>query len=239
MSRIAPTERLTLILLPGLLCDSGLWVHQTQSLADVAEIRVADLTGHTSLRDLATAVLAHAPERFALAGLSMGGYVAQEILRLAPERVVKLALLDTNARADTADQSARRRGLIELARSGSFASVMPGLLPNLIHPDRLGDAALTGAIIAMADRVGSEAFERQQTAIMHRSDGQSDLERVACPTLVLGGRQDALTPPKVLAEMVERLPNARLALIEDCGHLASMEQPQAVTALLRDWLIYA
>jgi pimeloyl-ACP methyl ester carboxylesterase len=124
-----------LILLPGLLCDARLWTHQSRDLADLSRPIVADLTGRDTVTDLARDVLAGAPERFALAGLSMGGYVAQEIMRQAPERVTRLALLDTSARADSAEQSERRRGLIRLAETGKFKGVTPRLLPLLIHPD--------------------------------------------------------------------------------------------------------
>ena len=144
-------------------------------------MRVADFTGHDSIRAMAEAVLSGAPPRFALAGLSMGGYVAQEIMRLAPERVLRLALLDTSARTDGEDYLSRRRGLLELARKGKFKGVTPALLPMLIHPSRLDDRALIEAITAMAARVGQPAFICQQTAIIGRLDGRAgavDVQRV-------------------------------------------------------------
>lgn len=225
-----------LILLPGLLCDATLWRHQVDGLADIADITIADLTGHDSFAALADAVLAMAPPRFALAGLSMGGYLAQEIMRRAPDRILRLALLDSSARADSAVQSRRRRGLIGLAGRGRFKGVTPRLLPLLIHPDRMADEALTGAVMAMADAVGKDAFLRQQQAILTRPDGRGDLARIACPTLVLCGRQDALTPLEAHEEMAAAIPGARLVVIEDCGHLSTLEAPDAVTAAMRDWL---
>ncbi|MBI1205652.1 MAG: alpha/beta fold hydrolase [Azospirillum sp.] len=236
MPKTAGAEPLPLILLPGLLCDHALWRHQTDHLSDVSEPWVADLSGAVSIADLAASVLAAAPPRFALAGLSMGGYVAFEIMRRAPERVVRLALLDTSARPDTPEQTRRRRGLMALARRGAFRGVTPQLLPILIHPDRQSDAALTGEIVTMAERVGRQAFLDQQTAILHRPDSRPGLGAIACPTLVLCGRQDALTPLAVMTEIADAIPGARLAVIEDCGHLSPLERPDAVTAQMRRWL---
>ena len=238
MSETAEADRLPLVLLPGLLCDRALWENQARHLADIAESRVMDLTVADSVEALAVAALEVAPPRFALAGLSMGGYVAMEILRRAPERVLKLALVDTTARPDNPDQLSRRRGLIGLARSGKFRGVTPRLLPLLIHPDRQADQDLTTTIMVMAERVGQEAFIRQQTAIMGRPDSRPGLGAVACPTLVVGGREDALTPPPLLAEIADHIPGARHVIIEECGHLPPLERPHALSALQRQWLIY-
>jgi pimeloyl-ACP methyl ester carboxylesterase len=231
--------RVPLILLPGLLCDEALWVHQTRYLAEVADVAVADLTGRDSVAALAADVLATAPPRFAVAGLSMGGYVALEIVRQAPERIMKLALLDTNARADTDKQRRRRRGLMALADRGEFRGVTPRLLPMLIHPDRIGEEALTGEVMAMAERVGRDAFLRQQKLIMDRPDSRLWLSSIQLPTLVLCGRQDAISTLEMHVEMAGAIPGARLAIVEECGHLASLERPHATTALMRDWLVYS
>jgi pimeloyl-ACP methyl ester carboxylesterase len=231
--------RVPLILLPGLLCDEALWAHQTRYLAEVADVAVADLTGRDSVAALAADVLATAPQRFAVAGLSMGGYVALEIVRQAPERVVKLALLDTNARADTDKQRRRRRGLMALADRGEFRGVTPRLLPMLIHPDRFGEEALTGEVMTMAERVGRDAFLRQQKLIMDRPDSRPALSSLRLPTLVLCGRQDAISTLEMHVEMAEAIPGARLAIVEECGHLAAIERPHATTALMRDWLVYS
>lgn len=226
----------TLILLPGLLCDARLWAHQVRGLADLAQPVVPNLTDHDTVFDLARDTLAAAPARFALAGLSMGGYVAQEIIRQAPERVTRLALLDTSARADSAEQSERRRGLIRLAEMGKFKGVTPRLLPLLIHADRLDDEGLTTEIMAMAEAVGQAAFLRQQRAIMGRPDGRADLAAIRVPTLVLCGRQDALTPADLHMEMAASIASARLVMVEHCGHLATLERPDEVTAAMRRWL---
>lgn len=226
-----------LILIPGLLCDEALWAHQSDFLADMADITVADVTRDDSVGGMADRILDAAPDSFALAGLSMGGYVALEIMRWAPARVARLALLDTSARADTPEQLSRRRGLIELAAKGRFKGVTPRLLPLLIHPDRQADEALAGAVMKMAERVGQDAFLRQQKAIMGRPDSLADLGRFDLPVLVLCGRQDALTPVERHEEMAAAIPGARLCIVEESGHLSPMEQPHAVTALMRDWLL--
>jgi pimeloyl-ACP methyl ester carboxylesterase len=230
------TAKPTLILLPGLLCDAALWQPQIDRFADRLEITVADLTRDDSLRGMAGRVLASAPPRFALAGLSMGGYVAQEILREAPQRVSRVALLDTSARPDSPEQTERRRALIKLAQTGKFKGVTPRLLPLLIHPARLDDRALTGIVMAMAERVGQGAFLRQQHAILNRPDGRPDLPGIACPALVVCGRDDALTPPALSREMADTIPDASLLELDECGHLSSLEQPDQVNQAFEDWL---
>jgi pimeloyl-ACP methyl ester carboxylesterase len=230
------TGPVPLALLPGLLCDGALWRAQVAGLAGLADCRVADFTSQDSVAAMATSVLETMPERFALAGLSMGGYVAFEVLRRAPGRVTRLALLDTSARADTPEQSSRRRGLVELAQKGRFKGVPERLLPLLIHAERLGESELPAAVTAMALRIGRDAFLRQQSAIMGRPDSRADLVRIACPTLVLCGRQDALTPLARHTEMAAGIARSRLVVVEDCGHLAPMERPAEVTAALKAWL---
>ena len=229
-------QKTPLVLLPGLLCDAALWRGQVAGLVDVADCSVADLTRDDSLVAMARRVLQAAPPQFALAGLSMGGYCAFEVMRQAPQRVTRLALLDTSARADTPEQISRRRGLIELAENGEFKGVTPRLLPLFIHPDRLNDKALTGAVTAMAERVGRDAFLRQQKAIIGRVDSRASLANIKCPTLVLCGREDQLTPLALHEEMVPLIAGVRLDVIDHCGHLSTMERPEAVTAELRQWL---
>ncbi len=230
------TERTPLILLPGLLCDRALWQHQIDHLADVADTSVPDLASDDTVEAMAQRVLDAAPPRFALAALSMGGYVAHAIMRAAPERVLRLALFDTSARADTEEQLARRRGLITLAEKGKFKGVTPRLLPLLIHPDRLEDRPLTDAVMGMAERIGKAGFLRQQRAIMARPDSRAQLRGYRCRTVVAVGRADAITPIVVNAEMAGLIPEARFVIIEHSGHLPTMEQPVAATAILRYWL---
>jgi pimeloyl-ACP methyl ester carboxylesterase len=229
-------EKIPLVLLPGLLCDAALWAEQVSALSDIAKPWVADLTRDESLAGMARRVLAAAPARFTLAGLSMGGYLAQEIMRQSPQRVTRLALLDTSARADTPERAAQRRGFIELARKGKFKGIQPRMLPVYLHPDHLQDKALTGAVLAMAERVGKDAYLRQQQAIMNRPDGREDLKRVAVPTLVLCGRQDLATPYELNAEIARLIPGATFVAIERCGHLSTMEKPAEVSSAMRHWL---
>ncbi|WP_372398978.1 alpha/beta fold hydrolase [Azospirillum sp. HJ39] len=231
------TTRPTLILLPGMPLDAALWDHQVRHLADISDPQVVELAMCSSIAGMADTVLAAAPERFAVAGLSMGGYVALEILRRAPERVERLALLDTNARPDTAEASATRREAVALARAGKYAQVIRAALPRLIHSDRMTDEGFVRAVLAQMERVGVDGYAREQDAIIGRADSRPGLPAISCPTLVVCGRQDVLTPPDLHEEMAAAIPGARLVLIEDCGHLSAMEQPQAVTALMRDWLL--
>jgi pimeloyl-ACP methyl ester carboxylesterase len=185
---------------------------------------------------LAEAVLAAAPAQFALAALSMGGYVAFEILRRAPHRVLRLALFDTRARLDPPDSRQRRLDMIDIARRGGFAKLPPQMLAGLVHPDHVGDPAIADAVLGMAGRIGAQAFIRQQTAILGRPDSLPGLAAITQPTLVVGGRQDGITPPEMLAEIAGTIPTARLVIVEEAGHLTPLEQPQAVSALLRYWL---
>lgn len=230
------TDRPSLVLVPGLMCSPALFDAQVDGLRDVATVEVADVTRQPSLVEMARDVLAAAPERFALAGLSMGGYVAFEMLRQAPERITRLALLDTNARADRPDQIKVREVLIGLARTMGARAVQGLLLRHLIHPSRLTEATLTNRILDMADWVGPVAFERQQRAIMARPDNREFLSTIRCPTLILVGKEDQLTPVKVHDELAAGIAGSRLEIIPVSGHLPTMERPAEVNALLRRWL---
>jgi pimeloyl-ACP methyl ester carboxylesterase len=227
---------LPVLFVPGLLCDADLWAAQLAAVSAAHPVMVANIAGADTMVALAQAVLTTAPQHFALAGLSMGGYVALEILRQAPERVAGLALVDTSARPDSAEQARRRRALIALARTGKFKGVTPRLLPMLLHPGRLEDLVLTGRVMAMAERIGRDAFLRQQTAILGRRDSRPDLPRIGVPALVACGRQDAITPLEVAEEMAGLIPGSELVVIEDSGHLSTMERPEAVNAALAAWL---
>ena len=166
----------------------------------------------------------------------MGGYIAFEIMRQAPARVTKLALLDTNARADRPAQIEFRHIGIGMAQAMGVRAAQGNMLPQLIHRDALSDRNLCNRIIAMADGTGASAFERQQLAIIGRRDNRQYLAEIKCPTLIIVGEQDQLTPPKVAREMAEGIAGTRLEVIPHCGHLSTMERPDAVNALLREWL---
>jgi pimeloyl-ACP methyl ester carboxylesterase len=225
-----------LVLVPGLLCTEALWAPQIAALADIAECTVADHTRHDNMEGIARSILEKAPPRFALAGLSMGGYIAYEIVRQAPERVTRLALLDTGSRADAPERKARRLELIALAEREGAGAAQDELMPQLIHESRLKEKPLVDAIRQMAVDTGAEAFKRQQAAIMGRPDSRPFLASIRCPTLVLVGREDALTPVELAREIAAGIPGAKLKIVPDCGHLSTLERPAAVNRALREWL---
>jgi len=199
-------------------------------------VLVANHTRDDTVAAIARRVLATAPQRFALIGLSMGGYISLEIMRQAPERVAKLALLDTSARADTPEQSALRRDLVAKARTTSMSEVADLTMPNLLAPQHLGDESLRQAIRTMAEEVGAEAFARQQNAIMTRPDSRPSLGAIRCPTLVLVGEQDALTPPDRAQEIAAGIAGSRLVKIPRCGHVSTLERPDEVSRALVELL---
>ena len=229
-------DKTNLLLLPGLLNEASLFEHQADALADLVGITIADLTGSDSIAALAADALAQAPEGpIVLTGLSMGGYVAFEIMRQAPERVRALALLSTTARPDTPEATAAREELIELAET-DFPAVIERLLARFAHPDHANTPEVGGVFQSMASGLGYEVFVRQQRAIIGRADSRPTLAGIKCPTLILCGREDLVTPPEVHHELAAGIPGARLEIIEECGHLLPLEQPEQVTAILRDWL---
>ncbi|MEQ8228670.1 MAG: alpha/beta fold hydrolase [Rhodospirillales bacterium] len=225
-----------LLFMPGLLCDAELWRHQMETLGDLADMTVTDMTQDDDVEAMARRALDAAPDQFALCGLSMGGYAAQAVMRLAPERVTRLALLDTAPGPDTAERTAGRRDLMARAAGGDLEGVIDHHMTGFIAENRQDDAALTAKVRASARNVGADAYQRQQTAIINRPDNRPNLAAISCPTLVLCGRLDVMTPPAVHEEMASAIPNAKLVVVENCGHLSPMERPEAVSAVLRYWL---
>lgn len=231
-------EKVNLVLVPGLLCDAQLWNAQVKHLSDIAEMWVADHTQSATMAGIAKDVLRDAPfENFALAGLSMGGYISLEIMRQAPQRVRKLALLDSAARGETPEQTKSRHDLIELANRSGLVSVTEALMPLAIHPSRLSDKSLTDMIKAMFINTGKDAFVKQLQAIMSRAESRPLLATIGCPTLVLCGRQDQLTPLDRHEEMAAGINGAVLEVLDDCGHMSTMEKPVEVNRALRRWLV--
>jgi len=224
-----------LLLLPGLLNDGNLWRDQMAALSDVADCRVCDLTRGETLEDLAEGVLDGAPATFALAGFSLGGYVAQEVVRRAPGRVTRLALFDTSIRADDPARAASRRALDRAARSpGRFHGFGDRLLATYLDPSSLGDEGIVARIRGMTRRLGPDVFVRQNN--VERRDGTDVLARLTCPLLVLCGENDVLTPPALHREMAELVPGATLTIVPGCGHMTPIEDPGAVSAAMRRWL---
>ena len=227
---------LPVVCIPGLICSPRLYTEQIPSLWTVGPVTVAQHGHHESVAEIARAILASAPEHFALIGLSMGGYVSFEIMRQAPERVEKLALLDTSARPDTSEQMENRRKQIEIAGTVSMSEIADGLFPKLIHRMRWGDDRLRSLLRQMAEETGREGFVRQQTAIMNRPDSRPILRGIVCPTMVLVGDGDELTPVEIAAEIADGIAGARLIKVPACGHLSTLEQPERVTGELMAWL---
>jgi pimeloyl-ACP methyl ester carboxylesterase len=230
------TEPTPIVLVPGLLCSPLLYANQIPALWQFGPVMVADHRRDDTMDGIARRILASAPPRFALAGLSMGGYISYAILRAAPERVTRLALLDTGSRADLPEQTERRKAQIELARAGRLSEIAETLWQVFVHKDRQGDASLKKIVLHMAQHTGADAFIRQQTAIISRPDSRSDLPKIKCPTLVLVGEGDQLTPPKLSEEIAGAIPNSRLVVIPDSGHLSTLERPDAVNTALVQWM---
>lgn len=225
-----------ILLLPGLLNDANVFTEQVAALSTLAVVEVGDLTLAESIADLAASVLQEvSAKRFVLLGLSLGGYVAFEIMRQAPERVAGLVLMDTTALPDTPEAIAKREALIELAAT-DLDAVIEQLLPLLSHPDQMNLRAVGGNIQSMANGLGHEVFARQQRAIMTRPDSRSTLKTITCPTLVICGQDDLITPPQQAQEIASGIRQARLEIIPQCGHLATLDQPEAVCDLLLDWI---
>jgi pimeloyl-ACP methyl ester carboxylesterase len=230
------SEGLPVLLVPGLNCSPRLYAPQISALWRFGPVTVADHTRDDSIAAIARRILASAPPRFALAGLSMGGYIVLEIVRQAANRVAKLALLDTGPRADAPEATEKRRVNIAAAQAGRFDEIIDAQFPLYVHPGRANDEALKADYLAMCHDVGAQAYVRQQTAIMHRVDSRPLLPTIRCPTLVLVGAQDEATPPALSHEMADAIPGAKLITVADCGHLATLERPAAVTQAMVDWL---
>jgi pimeloyl-ACP methyl ester carboxylesterase len=227
---------LPLVLVPGLLCSARLYAAQIAALWPHGSISIADHRRDSEMAAIAARILADAPPHFALAGLSMGGYIAFAMLRQAPERIAKLALLDTSARPDTAEQSAAREKFIGMAEAGKLNDIIEALTPRFLHRNHQGDETLKRVVRDMAADTGADAFMRQQKAIMSRADSRPLLASIRCPTLVVVGDGDELTPPELAREICTGISGARLVVVPECGHLSTIEKPDAINAALAEWL---
>ena len=229
-------EPVPIVLVPGLTCSALLYAPQLPALWQFGPVTVANHRYDDNMEAIAARILADAPPFFALAGLSMGGYIAFAMLRLAPERITKLALLDTSARADAPEQTVARKTQIAMAKEGRFAEIPEISMPRFIHVNRQNDEPLKNVVRLMAKETGADAFVRQMTAIMTRPDSRPLLSSIKCPTLVLVGDADAATPPELSSEIADGIAGATLRVIPDCGHLSTLEKPDAVNAALVEWL---
>jgi len=229
-------QSLPLLLVPGLTCTARLYGPQIAALWPFGPVTVADHRQDADMAAVAARILQDAPPRFALAGLSMGGYIAFAMLRQAPERIVKLALLDTSARADTAEQTEGRKTQIAIARSGRYGEIPDLAIPRYLNAKHQRDERLTAIVRQMILETGPDAFVRQLQAIMSRPDSRPLLASIRCPTLVVVGDADVATPPELNKEIADGIPGAKLVTIQDSGHLTTIEQPEAVNAALSEWL---
>jgi pimeloyl-ACP methyl ester carboxylesterase len=234
--------KIPLLLVPGLLCSPRLYAPQVAALADQAEIvvpdwRLAPLAIWDTWEAAGRWVLSQAPaEKFALAGLSLGGMLAAEIMKQAPGRVTKLALLDTAMTAQTEPERAVRHGRIRMAEQGHFQVVLGLQLARFLPAYRLPDKALVDEVVAMCGEIGVEIYTRQEALAAVRPDRRPDLPRIKCPTIVICGRDDAATPLALSQEIAAAIPGSELIVVEQCGHLVTMEKPEETNAILERWL---
>lgn len=228
--------RPSVVLVSGQLLTAACWTPQIEALSPDYDIRIADHGRDDTIGGMAARLLAEMPERFDLVAHAMGGFVAFEVLRRAPDRVRSLALLSTLAPADQPAQTERRQGYIRLVEAGRFDAVVEERVPILLHPARREDEALLSVVRRMARETGAERFLGQQRAIMARADSRPGLPAIPCPTLLVWGRQDGIATEAHQQEMLAAIPDCRLTVIEDCGHLITLERPATVNAVLADWL---
>jgi len=229
-------KRPTLLLLSGLICDQTIWQEITLDLALIADLRLLSFTGYDSIQAMAQGVLKAAPAQFALAGHSMGGRVALEIMRLAPARVERLALLNTGARAAEDSEAQTRRRLVAIAREQGMTALAAQWLPPMMGapPERV--AAVMPRLVRMAKRATPDTFAAQITALLDRPDQLEVLPTIRVPTLLVSGAEDHWSPLAQHVEMHERIAQSTLVTIPAAGHMAPVEQPAAVGAALEAWL---
>ncbi|MGD9637918.1 MAG: alpha/beta fold hydrolase [Alphaproteobacteria bacterium] len=226
----------SLVLVPALFCNYRLFEEQVKVLSSDYDVIIADNCSSSTMASLAGNILDKAPQEFYLGGISMGGYIALEIMRQAPERVKKLILMDTSARADTNDQVEKRIDAIATSEKGYFLEVVSNMFPKLLQVASFENEELIENLLLMAQEVGQEGFIHQQKAIMTRIDSRPFLDAIKCPTLVLGGKQDKASTPEIMQEIHLGIKKSEFIMIEDCGHLSPIEKPLAVTAAIGTFL---
>jgi pimeloyl-ACP methyl ester carboxylesterase len=231
------SKKIPLVLLPAFLSTGDLWRRQAKALADVADVQIISLTRHDSIEGMASLVLDRAPDRFALAGLSLGGFTAFEIMRRAPERVTRLALVSTTARLDAPERLEGRKAQMQLVRAGHFAEAIKPYLTIIQSRERPLTSEALETVLQMCAEVGPDGLMNQQTAMMNRPDSRPGLGAISCSTVVICGRQDQSWPLENSKELAALIPGAKLVVIEDCGHFPTLDQPEETTAALRAWLL--
>lgn len=228
-----PKQLSTLVLIPGLLCDARLWATQTQALADVARCLIPDLTDYDSIEAMCESILSQTPEEFALAGFSMGGCVALEVVARAPNRVRQLALLSTSADGLTPNVRRYYQESIQRLQAGSLAMYLIDVYPRYVAPERLHDRRIWRTFSDMGSDLGAAVAVRQMRALLAYAGFSGNLSAIYCPTAVICGERDERTPISVHDMMAKRIPNAELTVIKGAGHFTPLERPSAVAAALR------
>ena len=230
------TISVTPIFIPGLILTRDIFAAQIDGLVHPTAAKTADTLGHDSITAMAEAALALADGPLVPVGISMGGYIAMEMARLAPQRLAGIALLNTQHRADPPERRKQREATIDMAQSDGFRGVTRHLLKSFLSPAAMEDETLVARVIAMAEEVGRENFVLQQRAILGRRDQSDTLGSLTVPALVLGGALDTLTPPQASRDMAELIPDAELVIMEEIGHLSTIEAPDEVTDILNAYL---
>ena len=229
-------KRPTLYLLPGLLCDAYTYAHQQRALEGEFDVRVLDFFGLDSMTSMAERVLNEAPERFSVCGFSMGGRVAMQMHRLAPERLERLCLLDTGVTPVAEGEAEKRQVLVDLAHSKGMDALIDAWLPPMLHPARRNDPAFMGPLSDMVRRASPDIFEKQIRALLGRLDARPLLPTLKIPTVVAVGRQDEWSTVEQHEDIAKLIPKAKMVVIEDSGHFTPVEQPDVLTAILRDMM---
>ena len=224
-----------LLFIPGLLCTNAIFQSQFAAFKGVADCHVASTIEMDSIEEMAEKALSQMTGKFAVLGFSMGGYVALELARCAPERIEGLALVSTSARADTEEKKQARSELVNLSKIGKFKGVTPRLLPRFFSEKALQDEVKTNIVLKMGAEIGQENFVRQQQAIMSRRDQRPYLPSFDKPSVVICGTKDILTPPENSTEMADLLPPSDLVLLEEIAHMSTLEAPDEVNQALLGW----
>jgi pimeloyl-ACP methyl ester carboxylesterase len=228
--------RRRVVFVPSQLLTADFWAPLIAQLGNTIDAMVGDHSRHDSVKAMARSILADAHEQFVLVAHGMGGFIAFEMLRQQPDRIQKIVLISTQARNDSPAQTARRLNYLRLVEAGNFAQVAEERIPILVHPKRTANEPLLSLIRKMAYDTGAEAFLRQQHAIMNRPDSRPSLPRIACPTLIVFGKEDGVATLANQQEMLEAIPGARLEIVEECGHLIPLERTDLLADLLASWI---
>jgi pimeloyl-ACP methyl ester carboxylesterase len=226
----------TLVMIPGTLCDVSLFENQRKGISDLVDCKVVDCSRCESLVDMAKLILSEIEGNFALLGFSYGGIIAFEIMRKAPERITKLILLNTNYKAPSEITIASQQKYLKMVETGDFRKITTDFTKeSMLHPNHAKNIEIREKVLRMALNVGELGFINQVKSQLNRPDSTNDLPRISCPTLIVTGREDRICPPILHQEMAQLIPNSTLEIIEECGHLSTLEQPEILNETIRKW----